>query len=203
MNGQFEVLAPSVEMSFKFQDDASDNEVHGVPPALLLQALTTASASDGINLERLETIGDSFLKLAVTNFLYSEYASQHEGKLRYVILEGGFEQTVGKKNLKATIHFKYLDLNHVCKNITYKSWVYSHISVLIVRIRVLQKILFLLNLQFSSYARSKEVSNTNLFKIGRNKNLPSIMEASKFEPNYSWLPPGYVSTAEFHAQVTI
>jgi endoribonuclease Dicer len=71
-------------MSFKFQDDSSnkDGEIHGVPPALLLQALTTASASDGINLERLETIGDSFLKLAVTNFLYSEYALQHEGKLR-------------------------------------------------------------------------------------------------------------------------
>lgn len=26
------------------------------------------------------------------------------------------------------------------------------------------------------------------------------MEASKFDPNVSWLPPGYVSTAEFHAQ---
>lgn len=71
-------------MNFNFQDTDLDlkREEFGVPPSLLLQALTTASASDGMNLERLETIGDSFLKLAVTNFLYQEYASQHEGKLR-------------------------------------------------------------------------------------------------------------------------
>jgi endoribonuclease Dicer len=135
-------------MTFKFEDDefTVGKENYGVPPALLLQALTTASSSDGINLERLETIGDSFLKLAVTNFLYSEYSLQHEGKLRqdYFI-------------------FIFLSLNY-------------------------------------SYARSKEVSNTNLFKIGKSKHLPSIMEASKFDPNVSWLPPGYVSTAEFHAQ---
>jgi dsRNA-specific ribonuclease len=77
-------------------------------------------------------MGDSFLKLAATNYLYSEYALHHEGKL--------------------------------------------------------------------SFARSKEVSNTHLFKIGVHKKIPSIMEASKFDPNVSWLPPGYVSTTEFHAK---
>lgn len=85
VNGKFEVTAPKADMSFTFEDNLSaarEREAYGVPPALLLQALTTASASDGINLERLETIGDSFLKLSVTNFLYFEYALQHEGKLR-------------------------------------------------------------------------------------------------------------------------
>ncbi|KAI6224621.1 hypothetical protein M3Y95_00772100 [Aphelenchoides besseyi] len=133
VNSRFEVTAPVHPMKFKFNDDnlASNKKQYGVPPALLLQALTTASASDGMNLERLETIGDSFLKLAVTTYLYNKHTSQHEGKL--------------------------------------------------------------------SYARSKEVSNTHLYQLGRRKGLPSIMEASKFDPNVSWLPPGYTSTAVFHA----
>ncbi len=42
-----------------------------------------SSAGDGINLERLETVGDSFLKYAVTDFLYHEYKEQHEGKLSF------------------------------------------------------------------------------------------------------------------------
>ncbi|KAI6228850.1 hypothetical protein M3Y99_01177100 [Aphelenchoides fujianensis] len=133
VDGQFEVTAPAHAMAFAFNaaDVPADAEAFGVPPALLLQALTTASASDGMNLERLETIGDSFLKLAVTSCLYNQHSTEHEGRL--------------------------------------------------------------------SFARSKEVSNTHLYKLGLHKNLPSIMEASKFDPNVSWLPPGYTSTAVFHA----
>lgn len=102
-----------------------------MPPTLLLQALTTCNASDGINLERLETIGDSFLKLSVTNYLYHNHIHQDEGKL--------------------------------------------------------------------SYARSKEVSNTKLYKLGRKRGIPSLMEASKFDPHSTWLPPAYVMTSGFHA----
>ena len=40
----------------------SDVNKEGPSPAMILQALTMSNASDGINLERLETVGDSFLK---------------------------------------------------------------------------------------------------------------------------------------------
>ncbi len=40
----------------------SDVTVVGPSPSMILQALTMSNASDGINLERLETVGDSFLK---------------------------------------------------------------------------------------------------------------------------------------------
>jgi endoribonuclease Dicer len=43
-----------------------------------------SSANDGINLERLETIGDSFLKYAITTYLYCKYSSIHEGELSHL-----------------------------------------------------------------------------------------------------------------------
>ncbi|KAF0301376.1 Endoribonuclease Dcr-1 [Amphibalanus amphitrite] len=101
-----------------------DLERHpGPSPALLLQALTMSNANDGINLERLETVGDSFLKFAITVHLYLTYPTIHEGKL--------------------------------------------------------------------SYLRSKQVSNLNLYQLGRAKALGELMVAAKFEPHDNWLPPGY------------
>ena len=49
--------------------------------ALMLQALTTKSAGDSVNLERLETLGDSFLKFSTTIFLFFDRFSDHEGRL--------------------------------------------------------------------------------------------------------------------------
>lgn len=43
-----------------------------------------SNANDGINLERLETIGDSFLKYAITTYLYCTYDRIHEGKLSHL-----------------------------------------------------------------------------------------------------------------------
>ncbi|CAJ0586802.1 unnamed protein product, partial [Mesorhabditis spiculigera] len=62
---------------------SEDDGRYGVSPCFLLQALTTSNANDGINLERLETIGDSFLKYSVTDYLYHMHADQHEGKLSF------------------------------------------------------------------------------------------------------------------------
>uniref|UniRef100_A0A914YCP1 Uncharacterized protein n=1 Tax=Panagrolaimus superbus TaxID=310955 RepID=A0A914YCP1_9BILA len=62
----------------------TQNSSCGVQPALLLQALTTTGACDGFNLERLETMGDSFLKLISTIYLYQHYPHQDEGKLTYL-----------------------------------------------------------------------------------------------------------------------
>ena len=53
----------------------------GPNPCRLLHALTMSSANDFFNLERLETMGDSMLKFAVTTHLYAEFAKAHEGKL--------------------------------------------------------------------------------------------------------------------------
>ncbi|CAE1142787.1 DICER1 [Acanthosepion pharaonis] len=100
----------------------------GPSPCVILQALTMSNANDFFSLERLETIGDSFLKYAITVYLYCQYPGIHEGKL--------------------------------------------------------------------SYLRSKQVSNYNLYRLGRKKGLPERMVSAKFEPYENWLPPGYVINEE-------
>lgn len=95
----------------------------GPSPCEILQALTMSNANDFFSLERLETIGDSFLKYAVTVYLYCSYPRIHEGKL--------------------------------------------------------------------SYLRSKQVSNYNLYRLGKRKGLAECMISTKFEPYENWLPPGY------------
>lgn len=59
-----------------------------------LQAVTAASADDIWNLERLETLGDSFLKFAVSYILYYRFPDLPEGKLTQV--KG---QILGNRNL--------------------------------------------------------------------------------------------------------
>ncbi|XP_011149855.1 endoribonuclease Dcr-1 [Harpegnathos saltator] len=107
--------------SFDYQPELRGHP--GPSPSLILQALTMSNANDGINLERLETIGDSFLKYAITTYLYCTYDNIHEGKL--------------------------------------------------------------------SHLRSKQVSNLNLYRLGRQKMLGESMIATKFEPHDNWLPPCY------------
>ncbi|XP_058796621.1 endoribonuclease Dcr-1 [Phymastichus coffea] len=107
--------------SFDYQPELKGHS--GPSPSLILQALTMSNANDGINLERLETIGDSFLKYAITTYLFCSYNNIHEGKL--------------------------------------------------------------------SHLRSKQVSNLNLYRLGRQKMLGESMIATKFEPHDNWLPPCY------------
>lgn len=106
----------------------------GVSPCLLLTALTTSNAADGMSLERFETIGDSFLKFATTDYLYHTLQDQHEGKL--------------------------------------------------------------------SFARSKEVSNCNLYRLGKKLGIPHLIIANKFDAHDSWLPPCYIPTCNFKAPNT-
>lgn len=68
--------------SFDYQPELKNHL--GPSPSLILQALTMSNANDGINLERLETIGDSFLKYAITTYLYCTYDNIHEGKLSHL-----------------------------------------------------------------------------------------------------------------------
>lgn len=60
----------------------------------LLTASTTKNAHDGFNMERLETMGDSFLKMISCIYLFLEYASYHEGRLSYLK-----DQQVSNRNL--------------------------------------------------------------------------------------------------------
>jgi dsRNA-specific ribonuclease len=46
-----------------------------------LQALTSASANDIVNLERMETLGDSFLKLMSSLYLFKHHKYMNEGEL--------------------------------------------------------------------------------------------------------------------------
>lgn len=111
----------SETLTFSFDKQPNLEEHPGPSPNVLLQALTMSNANDGINLERLETIGDSFLKYAITNYLYAKYENVHEGKL--------------------------------------------------------------------SHLRSKQVSNLNLYRLGKRKGLGEFMIATKFDPHDNWLPP--------------
>lgn len=120
-----EDYAREVEKTQGFSFDRQPNLIDhpGTSPSVILQALTMSNANDGINLERLETIGDSFLKYAITTFLYLTYENVHEGKL--------------------------------------------------------------------SHLRSRQVSNLNLYRLGKRKMLGERMIATKFEPHDNWLPPCY------------
>ena len=47
----------------------------------LIKALTLTSSSDGFNLDRIEMLGDSFLKLSYSTYLYCSYPYANEGHL--------------------------------------------------------------------------------------------------------------------------
>lgn len=56
----------------------------GLPPIqddLMVQALTLPSANAGFNNQRLETLGDSVLKLCTVVHLYNRFPHRHEGQL--------------------------------------------------------------------------------------------------------------------------
>ena len=44
-----------------------------------------------------------------------------------------------------------------------------------------------------SYLRSKQVSNYNLYKLGKRRGLHELIVGNKFEPLDSWLSPHYDS----------
>ncbi|XP_032687848.1 endoribonuclease Dicer-like [Odontomachus brunneus] len=66
----------------------------GPSPAEIMQALTTKMCHDMFNLERLETLGDSYLKLITSLFLYHSFPTLNEGQL--TALKG---RIIGNRNL--------------------------------------------------------------------------------------------------------
>lgn len=79
-----ELTVPGLDFPFSFDEQQGLESHPGPSPSVILQAFTMSSANDGINLERLETIGDSFLKYAITTYLYCKYSSIHEGELSHL-----------------------------------------------------------------------------------------------------------------------
>ncbi|XP_071160069.1 endoribonuclease Dicer-like [Mytilus edulis] len=123
-----EVTEEELDKLMSFDTDVVTGDFIGPSPCMILQALTMSNANDFFSLERLETIGDSFLKYAITVYLFCTYPGVHEGKL--------------------------------------------------------------------SYLRSKQVSNCNLYRLGKKKGLAECMISTKFEPYENWLPPGYLINEE-------
>ncbi|GAV02265.1 hypothetical protein RvY_12855 [Ramazzottius varieornatus] len=78
-------------------------------PNQILNALTTAKASDGFNLERLEVIGDSFLKLSSYIHMFFRFPKRQEGYLTQLC-----DQQVSNYNLYRLA--KERDLHHVVLN---------------------------------------------------------------------------------------
>ncbi|XP_010549776.1 PREDICTED: endoribonuclease Dicer homolog 2 isoform X2 [Tarenaya hassleriana] len=64
----------------KMHLEHSTREVN-VPTIKILEAITTKKCQDQFHLESLETLGDSFLKYAVSQHLFNVYQNHHEGLL--------------------------------------------------------------------------------------------------------------------------
>ena len=73
---------PKLNLSFD-RPDPRDYCEFGPSPGYILEALTMARADDGFSMERLETIGDSFLKLAASMLVYGQSKTRNfdEGQL--------------------------------------------------------------------------------------------------------------------------
>ena len=99
----------------------TDDFIRSPDSGLLIRAFTQASADDCIDLERLEVLGDSFLKLATSVNLFCSRNRDHEGKL--------------------------------------------------------------------TMARTRRISNFNLFYLAGKKGIPGKILSKKFEPLSSWIPP--------------
>ena len=74
---EFPGLYSDLKSIFRGSNDSVDHP----DSALVLQALTTTHSGDAFNLERLEMLGDAFLKLAVSLHLFCTYKDKDEGKL--------------------------------------------------------------------------------------------------------------------------
>jgi endoribonuclease Dicer len=62
--------------------DGQEHEDASMPPLFeMLTAVTAKSSADSFNLERLEMLGDSFLKLAVSMSVFWDHSNKHEGQL--------------------------------------------------------------------------------------------------------------------------
>lgn len=76
-----DIIKSSTNKIISFSREVDLDHHKGPDPSLLLQAMTAKSAGDEFDLERLEMIGDSFLKFAMSVKTYIAYPAFDEGKL--------------------------------------------------------------------------------------------------------------------------
>ena len=86
---------------------------------LLIEALTLPAASAGYNNQRLETLGDSVLKLCSTIHVFNRYPYRHEGQLSHLR-----QSCVSNRTLLARA--KEIDLERflTCEGQDVRSWRY-------------------------------------------------------------------------------
>lgn len=87
---------------------SNKNLVHGPELSSILKALTASSSNDVMNYERLETLGDSFLKFLVSLILFIKFETKDEGKLSNI--KG---KIIGNRNLYYS--GKHLNLGNILK----------------------------------------------------------------------------------------
>ena len=80
----------SVVKSFIQKSTATLYSSYGVLPSLMIEVFTASSARDFVDSERLETLGDSFLKWTVSDFLYHKTSDMPE------LMEGHLTQIKGQ-----------------------------------------------------------------------------------------------------------
>ncbi|XP_063981181.1 endoribonuclease Dicer-like [Diachasmimorpha longicaudata] len=86
------VSVPNIQLIDK--NHTSKSLLTGPTPLDIMYALTPKSAHDVFNLERLETLGDSFLKYIISAYLFQRYPYYTEGRL--TVFKG---QIVGNRHL--------------------------------------------------------------------------------------------------------
>ncbi|KAH8375450.1 hypothetical protein KR200_007377, partial [Drosophila serrata] len=79
------IVVPGMESRLSvLQKSVSDDHITPAEQGQFLAALTSAGCSDVYDMERLELLGDSFLKLSATLYLTSKYPNWNEGTLTQV-----------------------------------------------------------------------------------------------------------------------
>ncbi|XP_019181512.1 PREDICTED: endoribonuclease Dicer homolog 2-like [Ipomoea nil] len=76
---RIESLLVAVNLKKMVQDHCMQNV--SIPTAKILEAITTKKCQESFHLESLETLGDSFLKYAASQQLFSSFENDHEGLL--------------------------------------------------------------------------------------------------------------------------
>ncbi|KAK9099556.1 hypothetical protein Syun_026601 [Stephania yunnanensis] len=72
----------SLMLASQLKEDISYHAVNGqISSSLILEALTTLRCCESFSLERMELLGDSILKYAVSCYLFLKYPGKHEGQL--------------------------------------------------------------------------------------------------------------------------
>ncbi|KAK7363560.1 hypothetical protein VNO77_05706 [Canavalia gladiata] len=72
----------SLMLSSQLREDIDgQNGNFNIPSSLILEALTTSRCIENFSMERLELLGDSVLKYAVSCHLFLKYPKKHEGQL--------------------------------------------------------------------------------------------------------------------------